>query len=215
MRSTRSDGSRARAAPPLRIPHVPGHDTAMLALDRLAQADIDHAASRLITSPAAFRKSMRRLERQLGTSLFVHDARVFQLTAGGAELTGPAQSVVSAAARFKAGIRSIQGVLRVAHSSNVDTLSIVLDRYAERHPDVRVKEQVLPWDAQLLAVREREIDVAFWQLAGAPPADCQVELVRLDPILAAVAPRAGVAPLSVDPPRTPAHVGDTGGEGSA
>ncbi len=82
-------------------------------------------------------------------------------------------------------MRSIDGVLRVAHSSSVDTLAIV-DRFAELHPEVRVKERVIPCDAQLAGLREREIDVAVCRLASAPPADCHVELVRLDPILAAV-----------------------------
>jgi DNA-binding transcriptional LysR family regulator len=182
----------------------------------LAEArDLKRAAGRLMISPAALRKSMRRLERQLGTRLFVGDWRALELTPEGDALRAPAQNVVSAAARFNAGIRSIRGVLRVAHSADVDTLALVLDRFAELHPDVRVEEQVLPCDAQLSALREREIDLALCRLSGAPPADCQVELVRLDPILAAVAPRAGVAPLSVDPGQTPVHVGETGGEWSA
>lgn len=182
----------------------------------LAEArNIDVAARRLMISQASLRTSMGRLERQLGTRLFVHETRAVQLTADGEALRAPAQRVVSAAARFKAGMRSIAGVLRVAHSSNVDTLATVLDRYAESYPDVRVEEQVLPCDAQLAALREREIDVAVCRLGTAPPEDCHVELIRLDPILAAVAPRAGVAPLSVDPARTPAYVGDTSGKWSA
>ena len=76
-------------------------------------------------------------------------------------------------------MRSIDGVLRVAHSSSVDTLAIVLDRFAELHPEVRVEERVIPCDAQLAGLREREIDVAVCRLASAPPADCHVELVRL------------------------------------
>jgi DNA-binding transcriptional LysR family regulator len=158
---------------------------------------------------------MGRLERRLGTRLFVHDTRAVQLTAEGAALTAPVQRVVSAAARFKARMRSTEGVLRVAHSSNVDTLATVLDRYAESYPDVRIEEQVLPCDAQLAALREREVDVAVCRLGAAPPDDCHAELIRLDPILAAVAPRTGVAPLSVDPARSPAYVGDTSGEWSA
>jgi DNA-binding transcriptional LysR family regulator len=179
----------------------------------LAEArDIDEAAHRLRITPAGLRKSMRRLERQLGTRLFAHDARVFQLTAGGAGLVGPAAGVVSAAARFTAGMRSISGVLRVAHASSVDTLSVVLDRYSEMHPEVVVEERVLPCEEQLTALREREIDVAVCRLTGAPPDDCQVELLRLDPLLAAVTANTRAAPMSVDPARTATYVGETGGE---
>jgi DNA-binding transcriptional LysR family regulator len=182
----------------------------------LAQArDLDRAANRLKVSQDSLRKSMRRLERQLGASLFVHDTRAFRLTADGDALRAPAQRVVSAAACFKAGMQSLEGVLRVAHSSNVDTLATVLDRYAESCPDVHIEEQVLPCDAQLRAVREREIDVAVCRLPATPPDGCQAQLIRLDPILAAVAPQAGVAPLSVDPARTPVCVGETNGEWSA
>lgn len=174
--------------------------------------DVDRAAGRLRITPAALRKSMRRLERQLGTTLFARDARVFELTAAGAGLVGPAAGVVSAAARFTACMRSTDGVLRVAHSSSVDTLSVVLDRYSELHPEVEVEEHILPCEAQLGALREREIDVALCRLTGAPPADCQVELLRLDPLLAAVSESAGAAPMSVDPARAPTYVGETGGE---
>ena len=115
-------------------------------------------------------------------------------------------------ATVEAGMRSIDGVLRVAHSSSVDTLAIVLDRYAQRHPDVRIEERVLACDAQLAALRKREIDVAVCRLAGEPSGDCRVELLRLDPILAALAPQSGVAPLSLDPACMPTYVGDSGGE---
>jgi DNA-binding transcriptional LysR family regulator len=179
----------------------------------LAEArDLDEAARRLRMTPAALRKSMRRLERQLGTRLFVHDIRAFGLTADGVGLVGPARGVVSAAARFKAAMRSIEGVLRVAHASSVDTLSVVLDRYCELHPEVEVHEQVLPCEAQLAALHEREIDVAVCRLIAAPPNDCQVQLLRLDPLLAAVTATAGAAPVCVDPARTPTYVGETGGE---
>lgn len=174
--------------------------------------DIDGAAGRLRITPAVLRKSMRRLERQLGTQLFVHDARTFELTAGAAGFVGAAAGVVSAAARFTAGVRSIDGVLRVAHASSVDTVSVVLDRYAELHPEIEVEEQVLPCEAQLAALREREIDVAVCRLTGAPSGDCQVELLRLDPVLAAVSASDGAAPMSVYPARTRTYVGETGGE---
>jgi DNA-binding transcriptional LysR family regulator len=179
----------------------------------LAQSrDIDRAAGRLRITPSALRKSMRRLERQLGTRLFVQDTRVAQLTPDGAGLVEPAAAVVSAAARFKAGMRSVDGVLRVAHASSVDTLSVVLDRYCELHPEVAVEEQVLPCEAQMAALREREIDVALGRLTGAPPDDCQVELLRLDPLLAAVGASEGVATMSVDPARVPTYVGETRSE---
>jgi DNA-binding transcriptional LysR family regulator len=177
--------------------------------------DIEGAAGRLRVTPDALKKAMRRLERQLGTRLFVRDARVFELTTAGAGLVGPAAGVVSAAARFTAGIRAIDGVLRVAHASGVDTLSVVLDRFSELHPEVDVEEQVLPCEAQLEALRTRKIDVAVCRVADAPPDDCQAELIRLDPLLAAVSASAGAAPMSVDPARTPAYVGETGGEWSA
>jgi len=155
---------------------------------------------------------MRRLERQLGTTLFVRDDRVLELTATGAGLVGPAAGVVSAAARFTASMRSIDGVLRVAHSSRVDTLSMILDRYCELHPEVEVEEHILPCEAQLAALRDGEIDVAVCRLICEPPNDCQVELLRLDPLLAAVSASAGAASMSVDPARTPTYVGETGGE---
>jgi DNA-binding transcriptional LysR family regulator len=179
----------------------------------LAQVrDIDVAAEGLNSTPSALWRSMRRLERQLGTRLFVHDSRVIRLTADGARLVAPAADVLSAAARFTAGVRSINGTLRVAHSSSVDTLSVVLDRYSELHPEVEVEERVLPCDAQLAALREREIDVAVCRVGGAVPEDWRAELLRLDPLLAVVAESAPAASISVDPAHTPTYVGETGGE---
>jgi len=90
---------------------------------------------------------MRRLERRLGTTLVVRDARRFELTADGA-LVGPAAGVVSAAARFTASTRAAEGVLRVAHASSVDTLSVVLDRYSGLHLQVRGGETDGEWPAR-------------------------------------------------------------------
>lgn len=174
--------------------------------------DVERAAGRLRISPHALRKAMRRLESQLGARLFAHDDRALELTADGARLVAPAAAVVSAAARFAAEMRSVDGVLRVAHASSVDTLSVVLDRYCELHPEVEVEERVLPCDAQLAALRDREIDVAVCRVTGAPPADCEAELLRLDPLLAAVAASGAAAPAPVDPARTPTYVGETAGE---
>lgn len=174
--------------------------------------DVEAAAERLRVTPPALRRSMNTLEGRLGIRLFVHDARTLELTADGAALVGPAAAVVSAAARFTARMRSIDGVLRVAHASGVDTLSVILDRYCTLHPEVEVEEQVLPCEAQLAALRDREIDVAVCRVAGSAPPDCEVELLRLDPLLAAVAKDAAARPLSVDPACTPTHVGETGDE---
>ncbi|HEX5193391.1 MAG TPA: LysR family transcriptional regulator [Solirubrobacteraceae bacterium] len=174
--------------------------------------DLETAAGRLGVTPAALKRSMNTLGRRLGTRLFMHDARALELTADGAALVGPAATAVSAAARFTARMRSIEGVLRVAHASGVDTLSVVLDRYCTLHPEVEVQEQVLPCEAQLAALRDREIDVAVCRLIGSAPIDCEVELLRLDPLLAAVAADATAPSLSVDPARTSTHVGETGGE---
>lgn len=192
------------------------HPRLLRQLITLAEAgDIDSAAERLGSTPSALRRSMRRLERQVGCTLFAPDSRVLRLTDDGLAVVRAAAAVVSATARFSASVRSINGVLRVAHASSVDTVSVLLDRYVERHPDVAVEEQILPCDAQMAALREREIDVAVCRLAGTAPSDCEVELLRLDPLLAAVSDGAGPPPISIDPARTPTLVGETGGAWAA
>jgi DNA-binding transcriptional LysR family regulator len=170
---------------------------------------IEVAARRLKVSPAVLRRSMRRLERQLGTRL-LQDGRTVGLTVDGADLVGPARGVMTALGRFESRLRSLDGVLRVAHSSDADTLSVLLARYCELNPDVRIDEQLLPCEAQLKALGEREIDVAVCRVTSPPPDECQVELLRLDPLLAAVTATGGVSPISVDPARMQIDVGEDG-----
>lgn len=60
-------------------------------------------------------------------------------------------------------MRAVEGVLRVAHASSVDTLSVVLDRYSELHPEVAVGETDGEWPARddLIASFERAAGCAL------------------------------------------------------
>ncbi|MEU2014022.1 LysR family transcriptional regulator [Nocardia sp. NPDC019302] len=119
----------------------------------LATADELHfgrAAGRLGIAQPALSKTIQRLERRLGVSLFERTSRVVELTAAGRVLAREARTVLdavsAAAARTqRAGTRDPRLILAVKPGGDAGLLPAILAAY-EREPDVPPVEVVFSGD---------------------------------------------------------------------
>ncbi|OII64542.1 LysR family transcriptional regulator [Streptomyces sp. CC53] len=137
-----------------------------------AELHFTRAAARLFVAQQALSRDIRRLERELGTELFVRTTRQVSLTPDGERLLPYAQAVLTAyeeldAAFATGGPRPLLVDLNTAGM----TSSRVLDRARELAPHCELMarfESGLTWAAgEILAGR---LDVSFGRVAGLDPA---------------------------------------------
>jgi DNA-binding transcriptional LysR family regulator len=125
------------------------------------------AAARLQTAQPALSQQIRRLERELGTSLFNRTNRRVELTHAGRAFLDHARRVLAEADRAKhAAEQAAKGLLGsltigfVAQSS-VQLLPDLLVAYRERHPQVDIELQELQNPEQAGALTRGEIDIGL------------------------------------------------------
>jgi DNA-binding transcriptional LysR family regulator len=141
-----------------------------------AVADTLHfgrAAERLGIAQPAVSQLIRRLEDQLGVTLFERTSHRVTITPAGQELLPDARSAVATVQRL--GDRAAQlaegsaATLRVATTQGTGArLAHLLRRYRDDHPGVALDLQVLPTTAKLANLATGMLDVAFTR--STPPA---------------------------------------------
>jgi DNA-binding transcriptional LysR family regulator len=136
----------------------------------VAVAEEEHmgrAAERPHLTAPSLSAQVARLERQLGTALFVRTQRGVELTEAGRELLPLARAAVEAheAVTFWGADHADaqSGVVRVGvFAAAGGTLrSTVLATMRERHPDLDVRTQRLSRSEAIAALRDRRLDVAY------------------------------------------------------
>jgi len=116
----------------------------------LAVADAQHftrAASQVHLTQSSLSSSIRALERELGTDLFVRSTRRVELTAAGRALLPAARRAVSAAEDGLDAVAGVRGLLRgqlaigVIQTQTVGPVNVpaLLARYHRRHPAVTLR----------------------------------------------------------------------------
>lgn len=168
------------------------------------------AADRLYVAQPALSRSIQRLERILGRTLFVRTTRSVELTASGSRLLPAARDVLASLDDLTTGLVAEPGVVRVAHVPCADTVAIVLDELQRVRPSMRVEEHVLGGAEQLAALRDGVIDVAVCPGSTSPASGLRAELLRLDPLLVAVIDRDPARAHPVNPSRRTVAVADYG-----
>lgn len=128
-----------------------------------AAGSLSAAARQLQLTPAAASAALKRLETAFGARLIERSTRSMRLTAEGEVLREHAQralgDIEDARALMGAGHGGLSGDIHLAAPSDLGRgiLSALLDRFLERHPDLRITLHVS--DALQDLVRER-VDLA-------------------------------------------------------
>ena len=103
------------------------------------------AATRVHLTQSSLSSSIRALERELGTDLFVRSTRRVELTEAGRALLPAAQRAVSAAEDGLDAVAGVRGLVRgqlaigVIQTVGPVTVPALLARYHRRHPAVTLR----------------------------------------------------------------------------
>jgi len=124
------------------------------------------AAERLHIVQPAVSQQIRRLERELGVSVFDRSSRHVGLTAAGERLLPEARAVLAAARRARqiaTGIAAgAEGILRVGTSQGLgERLDHVLEQLRRIAPCLQVRLVSAPGAERIARVRSGELDAAF------------------------------------------------------
>jgi DNA-binding transcriptional LysR family regulator len=130
------------------------------------------AASRCHISQSALSSSIRSLERELGSLLFVRTTRTVELTDAGRVLLGEARQTLAAAASARESVQAIQGLLRgTLQVGAIETPGLfdqagLLARFRHLYPAVGIRYVRDTSMALISEVAASRIDVA---LVSLPP----------------------------------------------
>lgn len=132
------------------------------------------AAERLRIVQPTVSQQVRRLERELGVTLFDRTTRAVTLTAAGHAFLPHARAMLDAEAAAVEAMAALRGERRSALrlGTNVGLgvrLDAVLTALAERAPEVAVELVSAPPAARLNQVRDRHLDAAFIRGADRSP----------------------------------------------
>ncbi|GEC09479.1 LysR family transcriptional regulator [Streptomyces spinoverrucosus] len=144
------------------------------------------AATRLYVAQQALSRDVRRLERELGTELFVRTTRQVTLTADGERLVPYARRMLAAQEELLAAFGQVRPLLVDLNSPGLGTPRRVLHRARALAPEyelmARYESGLTGAAGELLAGR---IDASFGRFAGLDPAlrrQLAHQLVRYEPM---------------------------------
>jgi LysR family transcriptional activator of glutamate synthase operon len=152
------------------------------------------AAEELHVAQSALSHQIRRLEEELGTSLFERTSRRVTPTEAGQAIAARARRVLAEVDAAREEVDELRGVLRgrvwigaLLPAGDLDIPGL-LARFSRAHPGVEVglREGIAADMFHYLATDE--LDAAFCLLAGEPPEDLAVERLSHDEVIAAYAP---------------------------
>jgi DNA-binding transcriptional LysR family regulator len=174
-----------------------------------AVADTLHfgrAAERLGVAQPAVSQLIRRLEEQLGVTLFERTSHRVTITPAGEQLLPDARSAVATVRRL--GTRASElaagtaGSLRIATTvATGSRLAELLRRYGEAQPAVELDLQVLPTEQKVANLAAGTLDVAFLRSTPAVTPGLAKRLAwreRFVAVLPAEHPAAATRRLDVD-----------------
>lgn len=149
------------------------------------------AAARLHISQPPLSQQIRLLEEEMGTALFVRSQHRVELTEAGKTLK---EQVPLIFAQFERAIdltrcagRGEVGSLEIGiiSSAMVEPIPQALRVFADKHPQVQWRLHEMTPAAQILALKERRLDVCFFRVSHEDP-DIRSEVVMREEAVAAL-----------------------------
>lgn len=160
----------------------------------LAVAEERHlgrAAERLHMSQPPLTRQIQLLEEELGVTLFTRTARGMALTQAGEALMKDARHIQAmleqAAERARRAGRGQEGRLDIGvyGSAMFDSVPRLLERFHQRHPQVRIVVHHAQTPAQVTALRQGRV-LAVLERMRPREADIEEELVSREPLFVAL-----------------------------
>ncbi|WP_215454479.1 LysR family transcriptional regulator [Streptomyces sp. ATCC 21386] len=149
-----------------------------------------HAATRLGIAQPPLSQQIRRLEDKVGHALFSRDPGRINLTPAGRELLPAARHALTHLAEGLAAARQVgsgrAGRLRIGFAASLalTVLPSLLRTFRERFPAVHLDIQEMTTAPQLVALRERAIDIGLLREPPAHDAELGFETVLAEPFVA-------------------------------
>ncbi len=155
-------------------------------------AELEHIA------PSVLSTQIRRLELELGVTLFERNSHQVSVTPVGAHFMREAASILESLSTLQTETRSLGRVtdykLGIGYFGEAlgELTHLLFGSFSERHPGTRLSFTELFMNNQLEALHTRQVDVAFMRL---PVDDPQLEVIPLyqEPVHAAVSARSEFA----------------------
>ncbi|OBB92568.1 LysR family transcriptional regulator [Mycobacterium sp. 852002-40037_SCH5390672] len=148
------------------------------------------AAQRLHVVQSGVSATIKALERELGTELFIRGPAGVALSPAGEALRPHARTTLDAVRAAKDAVGAARGTVRgtvtVGTLTSVSVIDVptVLAELRARHPEVVVHLRAASAGSAGLAdqLRDGDLDVAFLVFTGPPPADLHARLVASVPL---------------------------------
>ena len=150
------------------------------------------AANRVSVAQPAVSAQIRRLERELGETLFHRDRRGVTLTPAGEALLPHARAALAAAERGRDTIASLRGMLtgrlRIGVAGPVDhRLAETLRTFHQAHPAIEISVTHDQNEPMLAAVAAGEVDGAIVGVGAQPvPPSVATRVVAVEPLVVCV-----------------------------
>jgi len=155
------------------------------------ELNFTRAAQRLHITQPPLTRQIQALEKGLGVELFLRKAQGVQLTEAGKTLLADARNLASlleqSVERAQVAGRGEAGRLDIGYfgTAAFDVLPRVLAAYRRSHPQVKVVLHPGQTPAQVLALRQRRVAVAFERQVPQEP-DIRCELAAQESVLVAL-----------------------------
>jgi DNA-binding transcriptional LysR family regulator len=165
-----------------------------------SEQNFTRAAARLHIVQSGLSASIRTLERELDTALFVRTTRRVQVTPAGEAFLGEAKRVLAAAAAARRVVDDMRGIQRGTLSIGVIqglapfvNIAELLGRFRAACPHVEIRLTTAGSLALVEAVRAGELDLAFAQFDGQAPPGVSAWMLACEALVAICAPEHWLA----------------------
>jgi DNA-binding transcriptional LysR family regulator len=159
------------------------------------ERNFTRAAERVVIVQSGLSSSIRALEAELGTDLFVRTTRHVSLTPAGQALLPEARRSLAAARAGRDAVAAVDGLRRGELSVGISqvlppgvNLPEILADFQRTYPGVELRLRQAGPSAQLASLRDGDLDLAFIPLIDPPASDIAATTLHRDPLVFVCSP---------------------------